>query len=1230
MSPHFVAPSQLRFSTIKATTPRHFMRQHTISASRAIMRLLRLDADGGIEIIEPRSTSVRRYAILSHTWGNDGDEVTLQDLRDGSAKLRPGYKKLLFCAKKAALDNLTYFWVDTCCIDKTSSAELSSAINSMYRWYKEAERCYVYLDDVHDMGLHYSAKQISSSRWFTRGWTLQELLAPLSVKFFERNGAMLGDKESLGPLISKITTIPLAALQSLSPGKYSRHERMRWAKIRTTTLEEDQVYCLLGLFGVSMPVIYGEGLANAELRLEDAIERKAGLESIMFSRSACNNKDLDSRSGLGPTGVAGPDDQYPKDDREELEAARRAAVEPLWFPRINSRLVEIDNPALGTCTWLENHPLYRAWSIPRCSPIHSGILWLKGHPGVGKSVAVKQAAANMQTEPKTDGSLNAAFYFSAEGHELERTVFGLYRSLLYQLSMQNFESTRELALITAGIPKISLEGYQLGHRHLTWTLKQLTNYVDVFISRWCQGQITIFVDALDECDYGQARELVNFWYAMVKKATHLRVCFSSRHFPVLSLGGHPVIIAEDCNASDIAAYVDHRLLLPMSEDSNIRAALRNAILERASGAFLWASLVLDDLLEKYDEGNNMRFLMERLDLMPKKLRALFRHMFEHMPENERQLSKPLFRWAVLAVAPLRAEEWHHILAIISHSPVPASLSELRASNTFTESDGQLNKRLRTISRGLVGIQSSVEEVRDDAMEATSIAAGAGSLDPTHGNSRLIRVAHESVYSYIQNKLFGGYPQVTCHGRPFRCGSPIEDLKILQNCLDYLDMRELDAFVDARNMIADSVVDTVSVCEDSRSDSSLCIENHGRDRDGVPSPVTHNAPSTCRQNRPSGAGQAFHKLTDLNSAHKKRKRHLQDSLTSHAVSKHIKSSSGTFSTSPAQFSPNSKHPLRQNDVGADVALTVDHPSCGHKLPQLYSEDHRVSSPASDIWQWLKNIQIGHEEKVSTGTTMPPLQQQGTGQSELYVGNHAPNLQEPQMATSKPVASTTSVGGEDRSQMLGDHLALLPYISAHFWEHARRAQAMRGADLSLFSIIVDRVSSHRTWRRWQAIDPLARPCAGVSEIDLQCAYLEHQGLHTWVEYIRAKAPLPIPSSTPVRAISCVPEHLLRPLSFTPVTDLHSPVDALLEYDPAPEPEWLRMFPSPCPMKIPLSSPIEIPPPLSFGRPPLSFVKATPKNDQGQRLMRRRERRRSVGSFSSASSHQSTRSAFASFHT
>ncbi|KAH6892648.1 heterokaryon incompatibility protein-domain-containing protein [Thelonectria olida] len=234
------------------------------------MRLLKLDHHGVLSLTgDLRGKAIPPYAILSHTWGPDTDEVTFQDIDGGTWKDKPGYEKLKFCAKQAKRDHLEYFWVDTCCIDKRNMTELSEAITSMFRWYRDSKRCYVYLSDTSitrreqtsDRSLWEPA--FRESRWFTRGWTLQELIAPTSVELFTREGFSLGDKSILERQIHEITGIAIPALQGEPLREFGVDERFKWAETRQTTREEDWAYCLVGIFGVSMPLLYGEDRSNA-------------------------------------------------------------------------------------------------------------------------------------------------------------------------------------------------------------------------------------------------------------------------------------------------------------------------------------------------------------------------------------------------------------------------------------------------------------------------------------------------------------------------------------------------------------------------------------------------------------------------------------------------------------------------------------------------------------------------------------------------------------------------------------------------------------------------------------------------------------------------------------------------------------------------------------------------------------------------------------------------------
>ncbi|KAH7418713.1 hypothetical protein BKA64DRAFT_717375 [Cadophora sp. MPI-SDFR-AT-0126] len=243
------------------------------------MRLLHFNNDGDFSLTEFFEDDIPEYAILSHRWG--AEEVTFKGLIDGTSKGKAGYGKIQFCGEQARRDGLKYFWVDTCCIDKSSSAELSEAINSMFRWYQKAARCYVYLSDV-STG-EWKASDASAectwesafraSKWFTRGWTLQELLAPRSVEFFSREGNRLGNKRTLEQQIHEITGVPTTALQDKPLSQFDIDERFSWATSRQTTRREDKAYSLFGIFDVQMPLLYGEGEVKAFQRLREAIDK---------------------------------------------------------------------------------------------------------------------------------------------------------------------------------------------------------------------------------------------------------------------------------------------------------------------------------------------------------------------------------------------------------------------------------------------------------------------------------------------------------------------------------------------------------------------------------------------------------------------------------------------------------------------------------------------------------------------------------------------------------------------------------------------------------------------------------------------------------------------------------------------------------------------------------------------------------------------------------------------
>jgi tetratricopeptide (TPR) repeat protein len=245
------------------------------------MRLLQIQHDGTLSLTKDlhEANSKDAYAVLSHTW-QEG-EVTFDDLKHETWKDKAGYKKIRFSAQQAQRDGLRYIWVDTCCINKADVVELQHAINSMFRWYRDAARCYVFLSDVPGPGQESTIATSApgwehafrSSQWFTRGWTLQELLAPRAVSFFSREWKHLGERHELKQCINEITGIPVSALGGAPLDNFGIDERLSWSNRRQTTYKEDRAYSLLGMFNVFMPLIYGEGEENAFRRLRKKIEK---------------------------------------------------------------------------------------------------------------------------------------------------------------------------------------------------------------------------------------------------------------------------------------------------------------------------------------------------------------------------------------------------------------------------------------------------------------------------------------------------------------------------------------------------------------------------------------------------------------------------------------------------------------------------------------------------------------------------------------------------------------------------------------------------------------------------------------------------------------------------------------------------------------------------------------------------------------------------------------------
>ncbi|KAH6867217.1 hypothetical protein B0T10DRAFT_573048 [Thelonectria olida] len=457
------------------------------------------------------------------------------------------------------------------------------------------------------------------------------------------------------------------------------------------------------------------------------------------------------------------------------EAEAKACLRALAFPGMNSRLRSIDRPALQTSRWVFQHESYKNWILAQNWELRQGLLFLKGKPGTGKSTVMKEAFRQTKLLQMQEDISVAAFFFNAKGGDLEHSPVGLYRSLLHQLLL--------------GCPTTLREACQAWDQKdpncMAWTESELRDLVRAMLSKQLRKRTVIFIDALDECDDDDMRPMAYFWRDLTTFATlselPLRVCISLRHFPTITICNCLHIAIEEYNLPDISTYVDQKLELGMAAaDPQWARELKQKVLAKSNGVFLWVTLVINGLLRHWDEGKGLRYLHQYVNQVPGELEDLFDEIIGSVEPN---MNKPL-----------RLHEWHHILAFVKQ-PKARSLEQWRQSVDYTETDEQLEREIRRISKGLLELSTCLpEDDPDEGFESLSLLGGAGSLDHKHGETRVVQVIHESVRKYFMD----GDGFKILKPNSWRRHTIVDGhLSIAKTCLDYLFISELDALVIAR-------------------------------------------------------------------------------------------------------------------------------------------------------------------------------------------------------------------------------------------------------------------------------------------------------------------------------------------------------------------------------------------------------------------------------------------------
>ncbi|KAH7261549.1 hypothetical protein BKA59DRAFT_409635, partial [Fusarium tricinctum] len=480
---------------------------------------------------------------------------------------------------------------------------------------------------------------------------------------------------------------------------------------------------------------------------------------------------------------------------DRLDDTDEAFLPSLWFPSMGTRLQDLAKPAELTCHWLFRHQVYQDWFNSRSRDKYHGLLWIKGKPGAGKSVLMKEAFRRaMLKQAATSDYCTAAFFFNAKGDELEKSPVGLFRSLLHQLLPIHPEHPQLVS--TIWYDQILRRRDDVGK--MPWQEGELKSIFEAMLAQQSAKtrRMFIFIDALDECDLLSIRPQAYFWREITQSAyaagIDLNVCLSSRPFRSVTVSDCPEIVVEDHNGDDIATYVDQKFKLGIAVAEPRWKRLRKKILSKSAGVFLWVILVVDTILNDWENGKGVHYLLTRLDVVPEALEDLFSQMFFSLNAGEKHLTVRLFQWAILSTKPLRLHEWHHILAFIRR-PAPSSLQEWGASDYFTENDGQLERQIRSISKGLVEVKPRGYDIHDTGVETLSACAAAGSLDPEHGETRVVQVIHQSVREFFL--LSNGFSVLDPSLDSDVYGNG--HLSIMGTCLEYLKITELDALIQAR-------------------------------------------------------------------------------------------------------------------------------------------------------------------------------------------------------------------------------------------------------------------------------------------------------------------------------------------------------------------------------------------------------------------------------------------------
>lgn len=578
------------------------------------MRLLQYREDGkyGLPIKFSTRDVIPKYAILSHTWGTDLDEVTFEDLENGIGGEKPGFAKIRLCGDQAHRDGLEYFWIDTCCFDKRDLAETSLAIRSMFRWYRHAARCYVYLSDVlidnqecsESTAFSFCESSFRRSRWFTRGWTLQELLAPASVEFFSKEWFKLGNRVSLIQQVHEITNIKFSALQGASLNRFTVNERLSWNEHRVTKIPTDKVYSLMGILGVEISPLTDESPGEAHKRVLEEVNRQ----------SKCL-QDLQTTD--------------PYLDKKRIEETKGGLIKDSY-------------------RWVLKNTAFQQWQTDP----DSQLLWIKGDPGKGKTMLLCGIIDELYKF--VDKPALLSYFFCQATDNRINSAASVLRGVLSVIF-------HEQPWLASHVRKnYDIYGKTLFEDANAWVA--LTDMFKDILTDPSLGTTYLIIDALDEC-VEDLPSLLRFIREQSAISPRIKWIISSRNTPNIEEGlsaASKVKLSLELNAKSVSKavriFIERRvedLAQQKRYDSKTRDTVLNHLVSKADDTFLWVALVCQEL-----ETMAPRHVSQRLvDLFPPGLNALYDRMMQNINNSQdAELCTQILKVVALVRRPLSINE----------------------------------------------------------------------------------------------------------------------------------------------------------------------------------------------------------------------------------------------------------------------------------------------------------------------------------------------------------------------------------------------------------------------------------------------------------------------------------------------------------------------------------------------------------------------------------------------